>query len=70
MTNFCLIFQPVESRLLSNYFMCKSHTLWMQHNQGKCSLTEQVIICRVRTGHEKPGKSQNVRISFSKPGKS
>lgn len=55
MTNFCLIFQPVESRLLSNYFMCKSHTLWMQNSQEKCSLTEQVIIYRVRMGHEKPG---------------
>lgn len=69
MTNFCPIFQPVESKLLSNYFMCRSHTLWMQNNQGKCSLFEQVIICRVRTGLEKPGKSQNLRIVFSKPGK-
>ena len=25
---------------------------------------------RVRTGHEKPGKSWNLRISFSRPGKS
>ena len=25
---------------------------------------------RVRTGHRKPGKSWNLRISFSRPGKS
>ena len=60
-SNFCLIFQPVESKLLSNYFMCKSHTLWMQNIQEKYSLTEQVIIYSVQTGHGKPGKSQNFK---------
>ena len=30
----------------------------------------QLFINRVRTGHGKPGKTWNFRISFSRPGKS
>ena len=29
-----------------------------------------LVLYRVRTGHGKPGKSWNFRISFSRPGKS
>ena len=33
-------------------------------------ITSSILLCRVRTGHGKPGKSWNFIISFSRPGKS
>ncbi|KAJ7391479.1 AAA ATPase midasin, partial [Desmophyllum pertusum] len=64
-TNFCSIFQPVESEVLFKCFMLKSYNLWMQSNQEKHGHPQQDINSKESSVCCLLGGSQNLLESIS-----